>query len=135
MDHTFYCRKIGEGFIRRQPSKLAPTTPTYFNIDDNVTKNLNEAKTSARRSEYTVTVANAFNASIAHEAEHDIVEALEAVDIKNAFCLLKQVSNNLGTTRDMLNDHMLFLNINAEPGAVSKQKSFSNDILRNGFTT
>ncbi len=48
-------------------------------------------------------------------------------------CLLKQVSNNLGATRHMLNDRMLFLNINADPGATSKQKSFANDILRNEF--
>jgi hypothetical protein len=29
---------------------------------------------------------------------------------------------------------MLFLNINADPGATSKQKLFANDILRNDFT-
>ncbi len=29
---------------------------------------------------------------------------------------------------------MLFLNINSNPGATSKQKSFPNDILRNEFT-
>ena len=81
-----------------------------------------------------VTVANAFYASIAHEAEKDVVEALEAGDVKNAMCLLKQVYNNLGATRDMLNDRMLFLDINADPGATSKQKSFANNILRNEFT-
>jgi len=44
-----------------------------------------------------------------------------------------QVFNNLGAARDMLDDRMLFLNINADPGATSKQKSFENDILRNEF--
>ena len=29
---------------------------------------------------------------------------------------------------------MLFLNINADPGATSRQKSLANDILRNEFT-
>ncbi len=29
---------------------------------------------------------------------------------------------------------MLFLNINSDPGATSKQKSFANDLLRNEFT-
>ncbi len=48
-------------------------------------------------------------------------------------CLLKQVSNNLGATRDMLNDRMHFLNNNADPGATSKQKLFANDIMRNEF--
>ena len=134
VDHTFYRHKIGEGFIQRQPSELAPAKPAYFNIDDQVTRSLNDTKTSARRAEYTVTVANAFYASIAHEAQKDAVEALEAGDVKNALCLLKQVSNNLGATRDMLTDRMLFLNINADPGATSKQKSFANDILRNEFT-
>jgi hypothetical protein len=49
-------------------------------------------------------------------------------------CLLKQVANNLGATRDMLNDRMLFLNINGDPLATSKHKSFANDIMRNEFT-
>ncbi len=33
----------------------------------------------------------------------------------------------------MLNDHMCFLNINADPGATSKQTSSANGILRNEF--
>ena len=115
VDRTFYRRKIGEGFIQRQPSKLAPSKLSYVNIDDHVTKSLIETKTSARRAGYTVTVANAFYVSIAHEAQKDVVEALEAGDVKNAMCLLKQVSNNLGASRDMLTDRILFLNINADP--------------------
>ena len=134
VDHTFYRHKIGEGFIQRKPSKLAPAKPAYFKIDDQVTTNLHEAKTSTRRVEYTVTVANAFNVSIFCEAQTDLVETHEAGDIMNAICLLKQVSDNLGAARDMLNDRKLFLKINADPGATSKQNSFTNDILRNGFT-
>ena len=122
VNNTFYRHKIGEGFIRRQPSELAPAKPSYFNIDDKVTRNLNEAKTSARRAEYTVTVTNAFFASIAR---------IEAGNMKNAMSLLKQVSNNLRATRDMLNDRMSFLNITADLGDTSKQKSFPNDIMRN----
>jgi hypothetical protein len=45
-------------------------------------------------------VANAFYALIAQEAQKDVVEALEAGDVKSAMCLLKQVSNNLGATRE-----------------------------------
>jgi len=134
VDHTFYRHKIGEGFIQRQRSEVAPTKCAYFNIDDQVTRNLREAKTSSRLAKHSVTVANAFFASIAHEAQKDDVEALEASDIKNAMCLLKQVSNNLGATRDMLNDRMIFLNINADPGVTSKQNEFANDIPRNEFT-
>ncbi len=33
----------------------------------------------------------------------------------------------------MLNDRMLFLDIDADPGATSKKKSFANDILDNVF--
>ena len=33
----------------------------------------------------------------------------------------------------MLDDRMLFLNINADQGATSKLKSFANGILRNEF--
>ena len=33
----------------------------------------------------------------------------------------------------MLGDRMLFLNINVDQGATSKQKSFANDISRNEF--
>ena len=45
--------------------------------------------------------------------------------------LFKQVSINLGATSDMQGDMLLFLNINSDPGATLKQKSFANDILRN----
>jgi len=34
----------------------------------------------------------------------------------------------------MLDDRMLLLKINANPGATSKHKPFANDILRNEFT-
>jgi hypothetical protein len=91
--------------------------PAYFNVDDHVTRNLGEAKTSARRAKYTVTVANAFFASIAHEAQKEVVEALKAGDIKNALCHLKQVSNNLGTTMDLLSDQMVFLKHQRRPGS------------------
>ena len=60
VDHTFYRHKIGEGFVQRQPSELAPAKLAYFNIDDQVTRTLCEVKTSARRAENTATVTNAF---------------------------------------------------------------------------
>ena len=39
VDHTFYRHKIGEGFLQRQLSELAPAKPAYFNIDDQVARN------------------------------------------------------------------------------------------------
>ena len=120
MDHTFYRHKIGEGFIQRKPSELALAKLAYFNIDDQVTRALSAAKASARRAGYMVTVTNASFASMAHEAQKDVVEALEAGDVKNAPCLLKHVSNSLEAPRDMINNRMLFPIINADPVATSK---------------
>ena len=133
VDHTYYRHRIGEGFAQRQPSELAASEPAYFNIDDQVARSLADSKFAAKRSEYSITVANAFFAAIAHEAQKDAIRALEEGNYKTAHKLFKQVSRNLGATRDMQGDRMLFLNINSDPGATSKQKSFANDILRNDF--
>jgi hypothetical protein len=66
-------------------------------------------------------MGSAFFASITDEVQKGFDEALEAGDVENAVCLLKQVSNSLGATRDMINDRILFLNINIDPGATSTQ--------------
>ena len=134
VDHTFYRHKIGEGFAQRRPSDLAPSKPAYFNIDDQVSRSLADTKFSAKRQEYSVTVANAFFAAIANEAQKDAIEAFQAGNYKTALKLFKQVSANLGASSNMQGDRILFLNINSAPGATSKQKSFANDFLRNEFT-
>jgi len=134
VDHTYYRHKIGEGFAQRQPSVLAPSMPAYFNIDDQVARSLADSKFAAKRQEYSITVANAFFAAITHEAQKDAIAAFEAGDFKTAHKLFKQVAGNLGAAADMQGDRMLFLNINSDPGATAKQKSFANDILRNEFT-
>jgi hypothetical protein len=133
VDDTFYRHKIGEGFSQRHLSDLAPSKPAYFNIDDQVARSLADTKIAAKRQEYSITVANAFFASVTHEAQKDALQALEAGDYGTAQRLFKKVCNNLEATRDMQVDRMLFLNINSDPGATSKQKSFANDILRNEF--
>ena len=81
-----------------------------------------------------VTVANAFFAAITNEAQKDAIEAFEAGNYKATRRLSKKISINLGVTSDMQRDTMFFLNINSDPGATTKQKSFANDILRNKFT-
>jgi hypothetical protein len=134
VDHTYYRHKIGEGFSQRQPSDLAPSKPGYFNIDDQVSRSLSDTKFSAKRQEYQVTVANAFFAAVANEAQKDAIEAFQAGNHTAALKLFKQVSANLKAASDMQGDRMLFLNINSDPGATSKQKSFANDILRSEFT-
>ncbi len=78
VDHTYYRQKIGEGFAQRQPSDLATSKPAYFNIDDQVSRSLADTKFSAKRQEYSVTVANAFFAAIVNEAQKDDIEAFQA---------------------------------------------------------
>ena len=68
--------------------ELAPAKLLNFNIDDQVIRNLSEAKTSARRAEYMVTVANAFFASRTDEAHKDVVDTLVTAVIINTMCLL-----------------------------------------------
>ncbi len=108
--------------------------PAYFNIDDQVSRTLGDSKFAAKRKEYSITVANAFFTSIANEAQKDALEAFVAGNLKTAYKMFKQVSNILATATDMQGDMMMFLNINSDPGATSKQKSYANDILRNEFT-
>ncbi len=92
-------------------------------------KTLADSKVAAKRQEYSITGANAFFAAVTHEAQKDAIEAFKASDLKTTLRLFKQVSNNLGATSDMQGDRMIFLNINSDPGAIAKQKSFANDIL------
>ena len=74
-----------------------------------------------------------FFTSVIHEAQKDALQALEAGNYDAAQRLFKQICKNLEAARDMQGDLMLFLNINSDPGATSKQKSFANDVLRNEF--
>ena len=79
VDLTFYRHKIGEGFSQqRQPSDLSSSKPAYFYIDNQVARRLADSKFAAKRQEYSVMVANAFFASITHEAQNDALQALEA---------------------------------------------------------
>ena len=101
VDHTYYRHKIGEGFSQRQPSDLASSKPGYFNIDDQVSRGLADTKFSAKRQEYQVTVANAFFAAVANEAQKDAIEAFQAGKHRTALKLFKQVSANLKAAADM----------------------------------
>jgi hypothetical protein len=132
--HTYYRHKFGEGFAQRQPSDLASSKPTYLNIDDQVARSLANSKFATKHQEYSITVENPFFAAVTNEAQKDVVEAFEAGNYKTAHKLFKQVSNDMAATSDMQGVGMLFLNINSDPGATTKQKSFPNDIMRNDFT-
>jgi hypothetical protein len=90
VDHNCYRHRIGEGFSQRQPSDLAPSKPTYFNIDDQVARSLMDSKFAAKRQEYSIMVANTFFASFTHEAHKDALQALEAGNYGTAQRLFKQ---------------------------------------------
>jgi hypothetical protein len=124
---------IGEGFAHRHPSDLPSSKPAYFNIDDQVARSLANSNFSAKRQEYSITLANAVFFAITHEAEKNTNEPLKAGDHKTTLRLFKQVSNNFGAKSDMQGDIILFLNINSDPGATTKQKFFANDIMRSEF--
>jgi hypothetical protein len=114
-------------------SDLAPSSPAYFNIDDQVARRLADSKFAAKRSKYSITAADAFFTSFTNETQKDAMQALEAGNYGAAQRLFRQVCNNLEATRDMQWDKMMFLDINSDPGATSKPKSFANDTLRNEF--
>ncbi len=66
---------ISEGFENRAPSRQAPNTRAYLPIDDPVTRTLTTSKYSAKSSEYSITVANAFFPSVTKEALDDAIAA------------------------------------------------------------
>ena len=101
VDYTYYRHKIGERFAQRQPPNLASSKPTYFNIDEQVANTLADSKFTAKRQEYSITVANAYFAAVTSEAQKDAIEAFEADNYKTDHKLFKQVSNNMAATTDM----------------------------------
>jgi len=64
ISHGLYRDIIAEGFDKRSPSRLASNKPAYFPIDDPVTRTLTASKYSTKVHEYSITVANAFFASV-----------------------------------------------------------------------
>ncbi len=98
-----------------------------------MSRTLGDSKYATKSQEFSITVANAIFTSIANEAQKDALEAFESGNLKTAYKRFKQVSNNLAATTDMQGNKILFIDIDSDRGATSKQKSFTNDILRNEF--
>ena len=71
VSHGMYRGIIAEGFDKRSPSRLA----SYFLIDDPVTRTLTASKYSAKAREYSITVANAFFASVTKASLDDAISA------------------------------------------------------------
>ena len=67
---------IAEGFKRRSRSSMALNKPTYFPIDDPVTRTLAASKYSAKVQEYSISVANAFSASLTCLALDNAIAAM-----------------------------------------------------------
>ena len=133
VSHGLYRDIIAEGFDKRSPSRLAPNKPAYFPIDDPVTRTLTASKYSAKAQEYSITVANAFFASVTKAALDDAISAVLEGDEQSALTLLAQVSNNMAAIEDMHRDRMLFLDLTSDPNSSATERDYANNILRNEF--
>jgi hypothetical protein len=133
VSHGLYRDIIAEGFDKRSPSRLAPNKPAYFPIDDPVTRTLTASKYSAKAQEYSITVANAFFASVTKAALDDAISAALEGDEQSALTLLAQVSNNMAAIEDMHRDRMLFLDLTSDPNSSATERDYANNILRNEF--
>ena len=134
VSHLYYRDRLAEGFDKRSPSRLAANKPAYFPIDDSVTRTLATSKYSAKAAEYSITVANAFFASVTRAALDDAIAATREGDTKSAAILLSQVANNMAAIEDLHRDRMLFLDLTSDPSASATEKDYANNILRNEFT-
>ena len=134
VSHAYYRELIAEGFEKRAPSRQASNKPSYFPIDDPVTRTLNASKYSAKATEYSITVANAFFASVTKAALDDAITANNnGGDPETVSILLGQVQANMAAIEDMHRDRMLFLDLTSDPNSSATEKDFANNILRNDF--
>ena len=92
---------IAKGFDKSSPWRLASNKPSYFPIDDPVTRTLMASKYSAKAHEYSITVANAFFASATKATLDDAISAALEGDELSSLTLLAQVSNNMVVIKDM----------------------------------
>ena len=134
VSHSLYRDIIAEGFDKRSPSRSAPNKPAYFPIDDPVTRTLAASKYSAKAQEYSISVANAFFASVTRAALDDAIAAANEGDQRSALNLLAQVSNNMAAIEDMHRDRMLYLDLTSDPSSSATERDFAHNILKNEFT-
>ena len=135
VSHAYYRDIISEGFEKRAPSRQAPNKPAYFPIDDPVTRTLTASKYTAKATEYNITVANAFFASVTKAALDDAIDANNnGGDPATVAILLSQVQANMAAIEDMHRDRMLFLDLTSDPNSSATEKDYANNVLRNEFT-
>ncbi len=134
VSHALYRDIIAEGFDKSSPSRSAPNKPTYFPIDDSVTRTLTVSKYSAKALEYSITVANAFYSSVTRAALDNAIAAAIEDDNAVALCLIGQVSNNMAAIEELHRDKMFSLDLTSDPNSSATEQDFANNILRNEFT-
>ena len=134
VSHGMYRDIIAKGFEKRYPSRLASNKPTYFPIDDPVTRTLTASKCSAKIQEYSITVANAFFAPVTRASLDDIISPALEGDEQSSLTLLAQVSNNMVAIEDMHRDRMLFMDLTSDPSSSATERDFATNFLRNEFT-
>ncbi len=113
---------------------MASNKPAYFPIDDPVTRTLTASEYSAKAHEYSITVANAFFASVTRATLDDAIFATLEGDEQSSLTLLAQFSNNMAAIEDMHRDRMLFLDLTSDPCSSATERDFANDIPRHEFT-
>jgi hypothetical protein len=134
VSHALYRGIIAKGFDKSSPSRLASNKPTYFPIDDHVTRTLTASKYSAKAQEHSITVVNVFFASVTRAALDDAISAAPEGDEQSSLTLLAQVNNNMSAIEDMHRDRMLILDLTSDPSSSATERDFANNILKNEFT-
>jgi hypothetical protein len=117
VSHAMYRDIIAEGFDKRSLSRSAPSKPTYFPIDDPVTRTLTASKNSTKASEYSITMANAFFASVTCATFDYAMATATKGDTTTTMYLLGHVSNNMTATEGMHRDMMIFLDLTSDPNS------------------
>jgi hypothetical protein len=84
--------------------------------------------------EYSITVANAFFASVTRAALGDAIAAANEGGLKSALNLLAKVSNDMAAIEDMHRDRMLYLDLTSDPSSSATERDFAHNILKNEFT-
>ena len=59
VSHSFHRNRIAEDFDKRAPSRLSSSKPSYYPIDDSVTRTLTASKYSAKAAKYIIKIGRA----------------------------------------------------------------------------
>ena len=133
VSHSFYRNRIAEGLDKRAPSRLSSSKPSYYPIDDSVTRTLTASKYSAKATRYNIIVAHAFYAAVIRSDIDGSIASPRDGDDKTATILLTHASNNMAAIEDLHKDKMMFLDLTSDPNATAPERDYANNVLRNKF--